>query len=86
MGGRSFGVLCWEVFAVGATPYTDMSVDEVMLAVPRGHRMQRPALCPMDMYDVLMRCWQLEGVARPDFARVRQDIEEAVDGVTESRL
>ena len=47
----SFGVLCWEVFALGRAPYAKMSVEELLTAVPAGFRMPAPDRCPPDMCD-----------------------------------
>ena len=42
----SFGVLCWEVFEHGKTPYPDMSVSQVPSQLLRGYRLPRPEQCP----------------------------------------
>ena len=46
----SFGILCWEVFSFGQTPYAKMGADEVVLSVTRGYRLPRPDPCPADLY------------------------------------
>lgn len=39
---RSFGVLLWEIFAFGRTPYEGFTVLETVRLVLQGHRMQAP--------------------------------------------
>ena len=38
----SFGVLCWEVFSLGRTPYGGMSHVEVVRLLESGERLQKP--------------------------------------------
>jgi serine/threonine protein kinase len=47
----SFGVLCWEVYSFGETPYPRKAAEEVLIAIAKGYRMERPALCPENMYE-----------------------------------
>ncbi len=46
----SFGVLCWETFALGESPYPGLGVNELIMSIVQGHRMARPAACPADVY------------------------------------
>ena len=46
----SFGVLCWEVFALGLPPYPGISVDFVTSAIIKEIRMPRPDACPADVF------------------------------------
>ena len=61
----SFGVLMWEAFSYGATPFADMTPIETALAVRDGHRLPRPATCPMPVYSMMLRMWSLQPSARP---------------------
>ena len=49
----SFGVLCWEVFSLGQTPYPGLLPDNVLIALAKGYRMPRPERCPPDLYVLL---------------------------------
>ena len=46
----SFGILCWEVFSYGRTPYPKMGINEIVLALSRGYRMPRPDDCPSELF------------------------------------
>jgi fibroblast growth factor receptor 2/cadherin 2 type 1 (N-cadherin) len=46
----SFGVLCWEIYALGDTPYKQFRTDEIVMTVLRGFRMPCPPLCHADVY------------------------------------
>ena len=45
----SYGVVCWEVFSLGATPYPGVSNYDVPHYITSGKRLSRPPLCPQDM-------------------------------------
>ena len=42
----AFGVLLWEIFSYGRTPYETIKATRVPSAVRRGHRLERPRGCP----------------------------------------
>lgn len=46
----SFGIVCWEVFSLGDAPYAGMTAEQVVISLSKGYRMQRPALCPLDVF------------------------------------
>eukprot|EP00051_Salpingoeca_urceolata_P016010 m.210632 g.210632 ORF g.210632 m.210632 type:complete len:1496 (-) comp18565_c0_seq1:394-4881(-) len=73
----SFGVLAWEVFSFGATPYGRMSAVECMMSVAMGMRLRKPVGCPEDTYAVMMRCWALSPEHRPQFCEVGEQLEKA---------
>uniref|UniRef100_A0A8B9KUW9 Tyrosine-protein kinase n=1 Tax=Astyanax mexicanus TaxID=7994 RepID=A0A8B9KUW9_ASTMX len=56
----SFGVLLWETFSRGITPYTSMSNQQTRDEVERGYRMPAPTGCPDDIYALMCRCWQYD--------------------------
>ena len=65
----SFGVLCWEVFSLGRSPYPHMSASEVMgFVTRRGQRLACPALASQELYtSVMLPAWELSPAARPTF-------------------
>ena len=46
----SFGILCWEVFSYGQTPYPKRGINEIVLALTQGYRMPRPDDCPLELF------------------------------------
>ncbi|KFU93298.1 Tyrosine-protein kinase SYK, partial [Chaetura pelagica] len=53
----SFGVLMWEAFSYGQKPYKGMKGGEVAQMIERGERMERPEVCPTEVYDLMKLCW-----------------------------
>jgi hypothetical protein len=54
---RSFGIVLWEIFSEGATPYCDKSNAEAIDAIQKGYRLPSPKDCPSEIYEVMLKCW-----------------------------
>lgn len=52
----SFGVLMWEIFTLGGSPYPGIPVEELFKLLKEGHRMDKPANCTNDL-DQLLNNW-----------------------------
>ncbi|XP_017087183.2 tyrosine-protein kinase Shark [Drosophila bipectinata] len=64
----SFGVTIWEMFALGAPPYGEISNVDAIKLVDSGERLQQPSLCPAYIYAVMQSCWKERPKDRPTFA------------------
>uniref|UniRef100_A0A087X420 Spleen tyrosine kinase n=1 Tax=Poecilia formosa TaxID=48698 RepID=A0A087X420_POEFO len=72
----SFGVLMWEAFSFGQKPYKGMKGNDVMQMLESGKRMEPPANCPTEMYDLMTTCWTYKVEERPGFAVVEPRLRE----------
>ncbi|KAL1022591.1 hypothetical protein UPYG_G00029640 [Umbra pygmaea] len=64
----SYGILLWEIFSLGGTPYPGMVVDSSFYSkIKSGYRMAKPEQAPADVYEMMMRCWNSEPEKRPSF-------------------
>ncbi|XP_051540975.1 tyrosine-protein kinase SYK-like isoform X2 [Myxocyprinus asiaticus] len=66
----SFGVLMWEAFSYGQKPYKGMKGNDVIQMIESGDRMPSPPECPMEMYDLMKKCWTYKAAERPGFSVV----------------
>ncbi|CAL8322211.1 unnamed protein product [Lota lota] len=72
----SFGVLMWEAYSLGQKPYKGMKGNEVMQMIDSGKRMDPPANCPDEMYDLMKKCWTFKFEERPGFAVVEPRLRD----------
>uniref|UniRef100_A0A671M085 Platelet-derived growth factor receptor alpha n=1 Tax=Sinocyclocheilus anshuiensis TaxID=1608454 RepID=A0A671M085_9TELE len=64
----SYGILLWEIFSLGGTPYPGMVVDSNFYnKIKSGYRMVKPEHASSDAYELMMKCWNSEPEKRPSF-------------------
>lgn len=66
----SYGVLMWEIFSKGDTPYAGMSNSRAREKIDTGYRMPAPDGCSEDVYALMLRCWEYEAEKRPHFHQI----------------
>ncbi|XP_052748522.1 tyrosine-protein kinase Fer isoform X1 [Galleria mellonella] len=66
----SYGVLMWEIFSKGDTPYAGMSNSRAREKIDTGYRMPAPESCSEDVYALMLRCWEYEPEKRPHFHQI----------------
>uniref|UniRef100_A0A087YLN1 receptor protein-tyrosine kinase n=1 Tax=Poecilia formosa TaxID=48698 RepID=A0A087YLN1_POEFO len=72
----SYGVLLWEIFSLGKSPYPNVVVDtNFYKMIKDGHHMEQPEFAPNEMYHLMKLCWSLEPTHRPTFKTIGQLIE-----------
>ncbi|XP_060698054.1 fibroblast growth factor receptor 2-like isoform X7 [Hemiscyllium ocellatum] len=71
----SFGVLMWEIFTLGGSPYPGIPVEELFKLLKEGHRMDKPANCTTDLYMMMRDCWHAIPSQRPTFKQLVEDLD-----------
>eukprot|EP00039_Didymoeca_costata_P014829 m.244994 g.244994 ORF g.244994 m.244994 type:complete len:1378 (+) comp16106_c0_seq31:355-4488(+) len=66
----SFGIVVIEIFQHGETPYPGKSNPEVINLTMSGQRHDRPLDCSLDIYNVLLKCWDVKASRRPSFKEI----------------
>uniref|UniRef100_A0A8C3LI20 Fibroblast growth factor receptor n=1 Tax=Chrysolophus pictus TaxID=9089 RepID=A0A8C3LI20_CHRPC len=74
----SFGVLLWEIFTLGGSPYPGIPVEELFKLLKEGHRMDKPANCTHDLYMIMRECWHAVPSQRPTFKQLVEDLERVL--------
>nr|XP_046261799.1 platelet-derived growth factor receptor beta [Scatophagus argus]XP_046261800.1 platelet-derived growth factor receptor beta [Scatophagus argus] len=65
----SYGILLWEIFTLGGTPYPDLPMNELFYsALKRGYRMAKPAHASDEVYELMKKCWDEKFEKRPEFS------------------
>ncbi|XP_026214791.1 LOW QUALITY PROTEIN: KIT proto-oncogene, receptor tyrosine kinase b [Anabas testudineus] len=72
----SYGILLWEIFSLGNSPYPGMQVGSAFYRmIQEGHRMSRPEFAPIEMYDMMLSCWSHDPLKRPSFRKLVETTE-----------
>lgn len=66
----SYGILCWEIFSRGSTPYSGLSNSKAREKIDSGYRMPAPENIPDEMYRLMLRCWEYQPENRPNFEQI----------------
>ncbi|XP_067422822.1 macrophage colony-stimulating factor 1 receptor [Emydura macquarii macquarii] len=76
----SYGILLWEIFSLGKSPYPGMLVNSKFYSmVKQGYQMARPDFAPMEMYHIMQACWHLQPTQRPTFDQICHFIQKQLD-------
>ncbi|KAK3541484.1 hypothetical protein QTP86_027236, partial [Hemibagrus guttatus] len=80
----AYGILLWEIFSLGVTPYPGIKVDNTFYAmIDRGFQMERPYYASESVYKMMCHCWALEPKDRPSFTRLVAFMEHQLNDVEE---
>ncbi|KAG7279618.1 hypothetical protein CRUP_011711 [Coryphaenoides rupestris] len=72
----SYGILLWEIFSLGNSPYPGMQVGSAFYRmIQEGHRMNMPEFAPTEMYDMMLSCWNDDPLKRPSFQKLVERTE-----------
>ena len=63
----SYGVLLWELFSRGETPFKEIRYYHLIHYLNSGHRLSQPIDCPQDIYEMCKKCWFKDENKRPEF-------------------
>ncbi|KAL5515781.1 hypothetical protein EMCRGX_G000998 [Ephydatia muelleri] len=75
----AYGVTCWEVFSLGATPYPGVDNHLVLEHLMKGFRLVKPVLCTEEIYQILQRCWFDSPEDRPCFSQLLTEMNALLD-------
>uniref|UniRef100_A0A3Q3WH94 receptor protein-tyrosine kinase n=1 Tax=Mola mola TaxID=94237 RepID=A0A3Q3WH94_MOLML len=74
----SFGVLLWEIFTLGGSPYPGVPVEELFKLLKEGHRMEKPPVCTQELYLTMRDCWHAAPSRRPTFQQLVEDLDRTL--------
>ena len=75
MIGLFLGIVLWEMFSLGRTPYPGIEPgQELYEKLLTNYRMARPEFCPHDVYKVMLDCWNSEPKHRPRFRELADSL------------
>ncbi|PIK33040.1 putative tyrosine-protein kinase, partial [Apostichopus japonicus] len=77
----SYGVVLYEIFTLGGTPYPGIAGRFLVAQLREGYRMDQPEGCPDEIYKIMLQCWEEVAESRPRF----NDISQSVDAMLVER-
>ncbi|CAM9336462.1 unnamed protein product, partial [Lampetra planeri] len=79
----SFGVLLWETFTLGGSPYPGIPVEELFKLLRDGYRMEQPSNCNHELYMMMRDCWASMPSQRPTFHQLVEDLDRILSITTQ---
>lgn len=77
----SFGVLLWEIFSLGASPYPGVQINEEFCQrLKDGTRMRAPELASPAIRHIMQSCWSGDPKARPAFSELVEILGDLLQG------
>jgi serine/threonine protein kinase len=82
----SYGVLVWELFTRGITPYLQINNEFIFDHLKQGNRLPKPKYCPKIIYLILLKCWSENSKSRPSFVALSERMEHIINNLVEDQI
>lgn len=63
----------WELLTYGERPYENVPARDVPELLEKGERLPQPAICTIDVYMIMIKCWMLDAESRPSFKELADE-------------
>ncbi|KAL5473851.1 hypothetical protein EMCRGX_G028413 [Ephydatia muelleri] len=73
----SFGIVLWELYSYGRSPYPSIMVDDVLEELENGYVIDQPDACPDGVYELMCKCWEMEPADRPSFQSLQLLLQQS---------
>nr|ACJ63722.1 Janus kinase [Artemia franciscana] len=81
----AFGTTLWEIFSFGCRPFKDVALKEITKSFMYGKKPQKPALCPVEIYRIILSCWDLDPSKRLAPQTLMRDMNQIFYGIFNAR-
>ncbi|ESP05685.1 hypothetical protein LOTGIDRAFT_181461 [Lottia gigantea] len=75
----SFGILLWEIFTLGGTPYACIDTQQLFNFLKDGYRLKKPSLCDQVLYAMMLQCWNERPERRPTFPEIHGRLQRIIE-------
>ncbi|XP_022793674.1 tyrosine-protein kinase receptor Tie-1-like [Stylophora pistillata] len=72
----SYGVVLYEIFTIGGSPYPRMDGRKIANLLQEGYKMPKPPHVDEELYQVMMKCWKNDPDARPTFIELTMQLKD----------
>ncbi|CAD5223567.1 unnamed protein product [Bursaphelenchus okinawaensis] len=80
----SFGILLFEMYSFGETPFATIPTKEIGEHLTAGGRPYKPELCPEEMFNIMKFCWLQNPDQRPEFKLLTEKVAIVLERASES--
>ncbi|CAD6186953.1 unnamed protein product [Caenorhabditis auriculariae] len=74
----SYGVVLWELFTLGGSPYCKIPDEGIRSLIEKGYRLQKPENCLLTIYQLMRECWYDSPTERPTFSLIAARLSQLV--------
>lgn len=74
----SYGIVLWEIFSLGKTPYGTAEIDkeDLLKLHSTGKPLPFPEFANESLYEIMQACWGHDAISRPLFPELLQNYFE----------
>ena len=80
----AFGVLMYEVFSFGETPYKNVIFEELVEFLQSGQRLACPEAANRETYEIMLSCWEENPEDRPNFESLADKLHKILENATQA--
>ncbi|XP_044019285.1 vascular endothelial growth factor receptor 1-like [Aphidius gifuensis] len=78
----SFGIVLWEFFTLGWTPYFNMDLQTQCEEIKKEKRLKQPKFSTEKIYELMKRCWNRKPQKRPTFSQLIEELSKLMEKKT----
>ncbi|XP_037787958.1 vascular endothelial growth factor receptor 3-like isoform X1 [Penaeus monodon] len=76
----AYGIVLWEIFSLGSTPYPGMSVTTDFIdKLINGLRNEKPKCAKDTEYNLMLACWEHDPLSRPTYSEIIHQLQEVLE-------
>ena len=85
IGNKSL-ILCNLKMYIFTFPLFPIDVPELLQFLWNGHRLAMPELCPDQVFQIMMQCWNLDHFKRPSFEELKVQLEKVAERIQQNEV
>ena len=74
----SFGIVMWEIFTFGGTPWRGITAKEIVRGIESGKRLDEPSNIPASFWKYTLQTWLFDPNERPNFENIVTGLLDAM--------
>uniref|UniRef100_A0A914PEC6 Protein kinase domain-containing protein n=1 Tax=Panagrolaimus davidi TaxID=227884 RepID=A0A914PEC6_9BILA len=63
----AFGIVLFEMYSFGEMPFAEIENSQLLKHLEDGNQLEKPELCPNEIYEIMLKCWNSNPTFRPFF-------------------